>query len=139
MPRDLFRFVRPSPGWRGRPAAIVLAAILTASLAMSSGCAHRSLVRDRVRHRIESLRRTAALLVQREQSSPGRLKRTATWLAGQVSAGERWQRMRIRLERSWHAELRRGERIGRTGVPWLRRQLAGRAERIEPVAIRLFY
>lgn len=139
MSCDLYTMLRRVLWPVGSRAGVVLAAVGVTSLACVSGCAHRSLVRDRVEHRIDSLRRTATLLIRREQSSRGRLDRTTRWFADQVSAADRWERVGFRLRRSWDAELRRGERIGRTSGPWLRRQLAGRPERIEPVAIRLFY
>ena len=113
--------------------------MLAAALLAMIGCATEPLARQRVQRRLDSLDRTARLLVQREQRTGPRLSRDLAWFARELGAPDRWQRMRFRLEQRWHAELRRGGRIGRTTGPWLERQLAGRPERIEPVAIRLFY
>ena len=121
-----------------RPATLAGLAALTVLLV--AGCTHQHLARQRLRRREDTLKRTAALLVQREQSSPQRLARTSDWLARQLWPGPRkLPRLHVRLQRWRDEELNRHRRIRSTAGPWLERQLRGRPERIEPVAIRLFY
>ncbi len=120
------------------PALAALVMSLTAGV--TSGCADRTLVRDQLEHRSASRHQTAGVLIERERSSPHRLKRTARWFSRQLwPDARRLDRLHVHIRRWTAREQRRHERLGDFTLPQLGRQLRGQLQRIEPVAIRLLY
>ena len=136
------RFVKAAeqPAWSVRDACLRLAIGLTtlACLAVLAGC-HNPAADRRIAQRQHNVRHSSQWLVDRENDSPRRLRRTCDQIGNEAAADERQLSRNLRdLHRYMQFDLNRWQDRQSDYGSEFERILRGKPENIEPALLMFF-